>query len=177
MELSLPLTLLVVKWFNWKVWIVKTNSQTWSHVFVDFVGDISNGIPYQDRRELENAFRVSYNDLNSFNNETCDIFFREVVNVSLESTEVVFNHRRLAELDCAASNLTLITLPSGDQACDDPNEAQGLEPWRPLPLVFRFRVTSRCRGCRRDAQLFDEGVQQCFELMKASKVVIDPKTR
>ena len=108
-------------------------------VFVDFVGDPNQSSP-PEIAALEQGFLETYNALNVFDSTNCDLLFREVEQVEIVDTAAEFNRRALQGMTTNATNATLppaIVL---------------------RPFVFLFRIRGRCRGCRRDANLFDEGI-------------------
>ena len=123
-------------------------TEFFSDVFVEFMiaGNETRNVTEQERQTLEEAFRASYNALNSLNNETCDPFFREIIDVELsEKTDVTFNRRHL--------------LPTAqDDSMADSNVPVHNTPVR--PTVFLLNVRGNCRGCRRDARLYDEGLRR-----------------
>ena len=108
-------------------------------VFVDFVGDVNQSLPLE-LDALAQGFLETYNGLNAFDPNNCDRLFREVEQVEVVNTDAFFNRRALQSADM--TNTTNSTLPS----------------ILLRPFVFQFRVRGRCRGCRRDTNLFDEGI-------------------
>jgi hypothetical protein len=93
-------------------------------VFVDFLGDVSKMDDAQ-LRILEQAFLQTYNELNLLGDGTCDVFFRQIVDVQAE-LDGELNRRR---------NLQTSVLEI-------------------LPFSIRFRIFAVCRNCDPKSVIF-----------------------
>ena len=109
-------------------------------VFVELQGDPTN-LTTTERRALEVGFQETYNRLSS---EFCDVYFRTIDDVAI----IAESGRRLVGDTAGSRTLQSIVL----------NPATTSFNASLLPaLVFNFRIRGRCRGCRSDSILFDDG--------------------
>ena len=123
-----------------------------SIVFVDFLlGNTTEAPTAEEVSALEETFQISYNSLNRLNSETCDPQFREVLQVRLEGQDVPYSRRDLqlsTADDIGCGNSSVAT-----NRCNITHTPARLQ----LPVAFLFRVRGRCRGCKTDRNLFDQG--------------------
>ena len=129
-----------------------------SNVFVDFTIRNASALPtVAEQRALEETFLLSYNFLNGVNNETCDPQFRRVLQVEFVESDASYSRRQLQEVaqdETPCNNIT--NTSDADSACN----ALGVPARLQLPQAFLFRVRGRCRGCKTERSLFDEGLRR-----------------
>ena len=132
-------------------------------VLLDFiVQNDTESLQPNEQRVLELAFMESYNGIKLGDGSTCDPFFRSLTNVQLDNQDTSFNRRQLfqspkqqqqQQQQQGRSLLQTIQVNTTNNNATFNNVS-----FNPLiPLTFRYRLTGRCNGCRRDLQLFDEG--------------------
>lgn len=121
-----------------------------TNVLVGFVG-ISQELLGSNLVALENTFRSAYNSLNSLNSKTCDLFFRQVDDVS-----VILDGRLSRRLQ----DVILIGNEDGANVTNSTNTTTTLVA---SPFAYRFEVTGTCLGCDENAtRLFDDGITSPF---------------
>jgi hypothetical protein len=101
---------------------------------------------------LEQGFLETFNELNSLNDETCDLEFKQVTDVEI-FTNVSLSRRNLQPASEMANS------PS-------PSPATRLVQRR---FSFLFKVRGRCRGCPQDAKLFDDAIRRALAVLRRSR--------
>ena len=129
-----------------------------TNVFIDLEATDVPVLTGEEIMSLERGFRDAYNQLNTPTDQTCDSFFRTIQEAVYLPDVTLLNRRRQLQ------DITNPNLPGA------PTAAPSVDISSLLNLrffVFVFRVRGICRGCRRDANLFDDGTRLRRALMEA----------
>ena len=113
-----------------------------SNVLIQLTG-YPDGATDDQLTALEQGFLQTYNNLNLLNEKTCDVTFKEIVNVDILTN---------ASLQLTQSLMLTDTTPHQPRA---PQQA-------PIQFSYTFRVTGRCRGCPAGDKLFNDAVRRAL---------------
>lgn len=115
-----------------------------SEVLVEATGD-PDRITTRELNVIKDLFLQSYKQTSE---NLCDSKFRVVTDADVTVEKI---ERRLESLK-SSSRVTEPTLPPAV------NSGSRFRPFR-----FRFKVSGKCKGCRRDERLFDDGFRRYLE--------------